>query len=240
MLTPVTKTIDLGDGRSIKIETGKLAKQADGAVTVTMGNTVLLATVCAASEAAPDCDFMPLQVDYKEKYSSIGRFPGGFTKREGKASDYEILTSRLVDRALRPLFPADYHAEVFVSITLFSADGVDIPDALAGLAASAALAVSDIPFEGPISEVRVARVDGKIIINPTFEQLENADIDMMVAATMDNIMMVEGEMDEVQESDMLEAIKVAHEAIKKAVPSSVRTLCGSRQIGKTCLLSRRE
>ncbi|WP_025842646.1 polyribonucleotide nucleotidyltransferase [Porphyromonas gingivicanis] len=215
MLTPVTKTIDLGDGRSIKIETGKLAKQADGAVTVTMGNTVLLATVCAASEAAPDCDFMPLQVDYKEKYSSIGRFPGGFTKREGKASDYEILTSRLVDRALRPLFPSDYHAEVFVSITLFSADGVDIPDALAGLAASAALAVSDIPFEGPISEVRVARVDGKIIINPTFEQLENADIDMMVAATMDNIMMVEGEMDEVQESDMLEAIKVAHEAIKK-------------------------
>ncbi len=215
MLTPVTKTIDLGDGRSIKIETGKLAKQADGAVTVTMGNTVLLATVCAATEAAPDCDFMPLQVDYKEKYSSIGRFPGGFTKREGKASDYEILTSRLVDRALRPLFPSDYHAEVFVSITLFSADGVDIPDALAGLAASAALAVSDIPFEGPISEVRVARIDGAFVINPTAQQLEQSDIDMMVAATMDNIMMVEGEMDEVQESDMLEAIKVAHEAIKK-------------------------
>ncbi len=191
-----------------------MAKQADGAVTVTMGNTVLLATVCAAADAAPDCDFMPLQVDYKEKYAAIGRFPGGFTKREGRASDYEILTCRLVDRALRPLFPSDYHAEVFVSITLFSADGVDIPDALAGLAASAALAVSDIPFEGPISEVRVARVDGKLLVNPTFEQLESADMDLMVAATMDNIMMVEGEMDEVQEVDMLEAIKVAHEAIK--------------------------
>lgn len=215
MITPVSKTIDLGDGRTIKVETGKLAKQADGAVTVTMGNTVLLATVCAAADAAPDCDFMPLQVDYKEKYSAVGRFPGGFTRREGKASDYEILTSRLVDRALRPLFPADYHAEVFVNITLFSADGVDMPDALAGLAASAALAVSDIPFEGPISEVRVARVGGEFLINPTYEQVANADIDMMVAATLDNIMMVEGEMDEVQEADMLEAIKVAHEAIKK-------------------------
>ena len=215
MITPVSKTIDLGDGRTIKVETGKLAKQADGAVTVTMGNTVLLATVCAAADAAPDCDFMPLQVDYKEKYSAVGRFPGGFTRREGKASDYEILTSRLVDRALRPLFPADYHAEVFVNITLFSADGVDMPDALAGLAASSALAVSDIPFEGPISEVRVARVNGEFLINPTYEQVANADIDMMVAATIDNIMMVEGEMDEVQEADMLEAIKVAHEAIKK-------------------------
>jgi polyribonucleotide nucleotidyltransferase len=210
----INKTIDLGDGRIITIETGKLAKQADGAVTVRMGNTMLLATVCGAKDAAPGVDFMPLQVDYKEKFSAFGRFPGGFTRREGKASDYEVLTSRLVDRVLRPLFPDDYHAEVFVSIILFSADGEDIPDALAGLAASAALAVSDIPFNGPISEVRVARTGGKFVINPTFSQLETADIDIMVGATADNIMMVEGEMDEVQEADMLEAIKVAHEAIK--------------------------
>ncbi|MDR2680817.1 MAG: polyribonucleotide nucleotidyltransferase [Tannerella sp.] len=210
----INKTIDLGDGRTITVETGKLAKQADGAVTVRMGNTMLLATVCGAKDAAPGVDFMPLQVDYKEKFSAFGRFPGGFTRREGKASDYEILTSRLVDRVLRPLFPDDYHAEVFVNIILFSADGEDIPDALAGLAASAALAVSDIPFNGPISEVRVARLDGRFIINPTFSQLENADIDIMVGATAENIMMVEGEMNEVQEADMLEAIKVAHEAIK--------------------------
>lgn len=214
MLNPIRKSIFLPDGREIIIETGKLAKQADGAVTVTMGNTVLLATVCAAKDANPGVDFMPLQVEYKEKFSAIGRFPGGFTRREGKASDYEILTCRLVDRALRPLFPDDYHAEVFVNVTLYSSDGVDMPDALAGLAASAALAVSDIPFNGPISEVRVARVDGAFIINPTFEQLERADIDMMVGATLDNIMMVEGEMQEVQEAEMLEAIKVAHEAIK--------------------------
>ena len=214
MLNPINKTIELADGRTITIETGKLAKQADGAVTVRMGNTVLLATVCAAKDANPGVDFMPLQVEYKEKYSAFGRFPGGFTKREGKASDYEILTSRLVDRALRPLFPDNYHAEVYVNVILFSADGEDMPDALAGLAASAALAVSDIPFNGPISEVRVARVDGKFIINPTFSELDKADIDMMVAATIDNIMMVEGEMSEVQESDMLDAIKVAHEAIK--------------------------
>ncbi|WP_299367319.1 polyribonucleotide nucleotidyltransferase [uncultured Porphyromonas sp.] len=214
MINPVNKTITLPDGRTITIETGKLAKQADGAVTVTMGSTVLLAAVTAAKEAKPDVDFMPLQVEYKEKYSAIGRFPGGFTRREGRASDYEILTCRLVDRALRPLFPDDYHAEVYVNIILFSSDGVDMPDALAGLAASAALAVSDIPFGGPISEVRVARIDGEFVINPTFEQLERADIDMMVAATLDNIMMVEGEMEEVQEEDMLEAIKVAHEAIK--------------------------
>lgn len=214
MINPVNKTISLPDGRTITIETGKLAKQADGAVTVTMGSTVLLAAVTAAKEAKPDVDFMPLQVEYKEKYSAIGRFPGGFTRREGRASDYEILTCRLVDRALRPLFPDDYHAEVYVNIILFSSDGEDMPDALAGLAASAALAVSDIPFGGPISEVRVARVDGEFVINPTFEQLERADIDMMVAATLDNIMMVEGEMEEVQEEDMLEAIKVAHEAIK--------------------------
>ena len=214
MINPVNKTISLPDGRTITIETGKLAKQADGAVTVTMGSTVLLAAVTAAKEAKPDVDFMPLQVEYKEKYSAIGRFPGGFTRREGRASDYEILTCRLVDRALRPLFPDDYHAEVYVNIILFSSDGEDMPDALAGLAASAALAVSDIPFGGPISEVRVARIDGEFVINPTFEQLERADIDMMVAATLDNIMMVEGEMEEVQEEDMLEAIKVAHEAIK--------------------------
>ena len=214
MLNPINKTIELGDGRTITIETGKLAKQADGSVTVRMGNTVLLATVCAAKDANPGVDFMPLQVEYKEKFSALGRFPGGFTKREGRASDYEILTSRLVDRALRPLFPEDYHAEVYVNIILFSADGEDMPDALAGLAASAALAVSDIPFNGPISEVRVARVNGEFIVNPTFAQLEKADIDIMVAATMDNIMMVEGEMKEVQESEMLEAIRVAHDAIK--------------------------
>ena len=214
MLNPINKTITLADGRTITIETGKLAKQADGAVTVRMGNTVLLATVCAAKDANPGVDFMPLQVDYKEKYSAFGRFPGGFTKREGKASDYEILTARLVDRALRPLFPDNYHAEVYVKVILFSADGEDMPDALAGLAASAALAVSDIPFNGPISEVRVARIDGKFVINPTFAELEKADIDLMVAATLDNIMMVEGEMSEVQESEMLDAIKVAHEAIK--------------------------
>ena len=214
MLNPINKTIELSDGRTITIETGKLAKQADGAVTVRMGNTVLLATVCAAKDANPGVDFMPLQVEYKEKFSAFGRFPGGFTKREGKASDYEILTARLVDRALRPLFPDNYHAEVYVNIILFSADGEDMPDALAGLAASAALAVSDIPFNGPISEVRVARVDGQFVINPTFSQLEKADIDIMVGATLDNIMMVEGEMNEVQESEMLDAIKAAHEAIK--------------------------
>ncbi|MDR0538426.1 MAG: polyribonucleotide nucleotidyltransferase [Tannerellaceae bacterium] len=214
MVNPINKTIELGDGRTITIETGKLAKQADGAVEVRMGNTMLLATVTAAKEAEEGVDFMPLQVEYKEKFSAFGRFPGGFTKREGKASDYEILTSRLVDRALRPLFPDNYHAEVYVNIILFSADREDMPDALAGLAASAALAVSDIPFNGPISEVRVARVGGRLIVNPTFAQLAEADIDIMVGATIDNIMMVEGEMDEVQEADMLEAIKVAHEAIK--------------------------
>ncbi len=210
----VKKTIDLGDGRTITIETGKLAKQADGAVEVRMGNTMLLATVCSAKEAGEGVDFMPLQVEYKEKFSAFGRFPGGFTKREGRASDYEILTARLVDRVLRPLFPDNYHADTFVNITMFSSDGVDIPDALAGLAASAALAVSDIPFNGPISEVRVARIDGKFRINPTFAELERADMDLMVGATYENIMMVEGEMDEVSEQDLLEALKAAHEAIK--------------------------
>ena len=214
MLNPIKKTIELPDGRQITIETGKLAKQADGAVEVRMGNTMLLATVVTAKEAGEGVDFMPLQVEYKEKFSSFGRFPGGFLKREGRASDYEILTARLVDRVLRPLFPSNYHADTFVNITLYSTDGVDMPDALAGLAASAALAVSDIPFNGPISEVRVARVDGKFIIDPTFDEVERADIELMVGATYDNIMMVEGEMDEVSEAELLEALKAAHEAIK--------------------------
>ena len=210
----ITKTITLGDGRTITLETGKLAKQADGAVMLTMGKTMLLATVCSAKDAVPGTDFMPLSVDYKEKFASNGRFPGGFTRREGRSSDYEILVSRLVDRALRPLFPDDYHAETFVNVTLYSADGIDMPDALAGLAASAALAVSDVPFNGPISEVRVARINDEYVINPTFEALEKADMDIMVAATIDNIMMVEGEMKEVSEADLLEGLKVAHEAIK--------------------------
>ena len=209
----ITKTITLQDGRTITLETGKLAKQADGAVMVRMGNTMLLATVCSAQDAVPGTDFMPLTVEYKEKFASGGRFPGGFTRREGKASDYEILTARLVDRALRPLFPDNYHADTFVNVTLYSADGIDMPDSLAGLAASAALAVSDIPFNGPISEVRVARVDGQFVVNPTFQQLEQADLDIMVAATIDNIMMVEGEMNEVSEQDLLDAIRTAHEAI---------------------------
>ena len=210
----ITKTVSLPDGRTISIETGKLAKQADGAVMLRMNNTVLLATVCAAKDAVPGTDFMPLQVEYREKYSAAGRFPGGFTKREGKANDEEILTCRLVDRALRPLFPSNYHAEVYVNVILFSADGVDMPDALAGFAASAALSCSDIPFEGPISEVRVARVDGEFVINPTYVQLQKADMDLMVGATEENIMMVEGEMKEVQETDLLAALKAAHEAIK--------------------------
>lgn len=210
----VTKTITLGDGRTITIETGKLAKQADGSVMVRMGNTMLLGTVCAAKDANPGVDFMPLSVDYKEKFASNGRFPGGFTRREGRPSDYEILVSRLVDRALRPLFPDDFHAETFVNVTLFSADGEDMPDALAGLAASAALAVSDIPFLGPISEVRVARINGEFVVNPTYAQLQNADMDIIVAATLENIMMVEGEMKEVSEEDLLEAMKIAHEEIK--------------------------
>ena len=214
-MNPVKKTIALPDGREITIETGKLAKQADGAVEVRMGNTMLLATVCSAREAGEGVDFMPLTVEYKEKYASIGRYPGGFLKREGRASDYEILTSRLVDRVLRPLFPDDYHADTFVNVTLYSADENDAPDALAGIAASAAIACSDIPFNGPISEVRVARVNGEWVINPTFEQIEDADIELMVGATYDNIMMVEGEMNEVSEAELLEALKVAHAEIKK-------------------------
>ena len=210
----ITKTVQLPDGRTISIETGKVAKQTDGSVVLRMGNTVLLATVCAAKDAVPGTDFMPLQVDYREQYAAAGRFPGGFTKREGKASDNEILTSRLVDRVLRPLFPSNFHAEVFVNVMLLSADGVDQPDALAGFAASAALACSDIPFECPISEVRVARVNGEYVIDPTFEQMKEADMDIMVGASAENIMMVEGEMDEVSEQDLLGALKAAMDAIK--------------------------
>ena len=210
----ITKSIQLPDARTITIETGKVAKQADGSVMLRMNNTVLLATVCAAKDAVPGTDFMPLQVDYREQYAAAGRFPGGFTKREGKASDNEILTSRLVDRVLRPLFPSNYHAEVFVNVMLFSADGVDQPDALAGFAASAALACSDIPFECPISEVRVARINGEYVIDPTFEQMKEADMDIMVGASAENIMMVEGEMKEVSEQDLLGALKAAMDAIK--------------------------
>ncbi|TDO03853.1 polyribonucleotide nucleotidyltransferase [Sunxiuqinia elliptica] len=210
----IIKTIDLGDGRPITIETGRLAKQADGAVVVKMGNTMLLATVVSAKDAKEDVDFMPVSVDYREKFSAAGRFPGGFLKREARPSDDEILVARLVDRALRPLFPADYHAETAVMISLISYDENVMADSLAGLAASAAIAVSDVPFEAPISEVRVARVAGEMIVNPSSAQLAEADIDIMVGATYDNIMMVEGEMDEVSEEEMLEAIKVAHDAIK--------------------------
>ena len=210
----ITKTVSLADGRTISIETGKVAKQCDGSCVLRMGNTVLLATVCAAKDAVPGTDFMPLQVDYREQYAAAGRFPGGFTKREGKASDNEILTSRLVDRVLRPLFPSNFHAEVYVNVMLLSADGVDQPDALAGFAASAALACSDIPFECPISEVRVARINGEYVINPTFAQMAEADMDIMVGASAENIMMVEGEMKEVSEQDMIGALKAAMAAIK--------------------------
>ena len=225
----ITKTVQLNDGRTITIETGKVAKQADGAAVIRMGNTVLLATVCAAKDAVPGTDFMPLQVDYREQYSAAGRFPGGFTKREGKPGDTEILTSRLVDRALRPLFPSDYHAEVYVQVMLLSADGVDQPDALAGFAASAAMACSDIPFEHTISEVRVARINGEYVINPTFQQMQEADMDLMVGATKDNIMMVEGEMNEVSEQDLIGALKAAHEAIK---PMCVLQDELSKELGK--------
>jgi polyribonucleotide nucleotidyltransferase len=214
MFTVKEKIIDLGDGRTIILETGRMARQANGSVLLKMGKTMLLATVVSAIDAKEDTDFMPLSVEYKEKYASSGRFPGGFLKREARPSDYEILVSRLVDRALRPLFPDDFHAETFITINLISADMDIIPDALAGLAASAALAVSDVPFNGPISEVRVARIDNKFIVNPTATQLKDADIDLMVGATYDNILMVEGEMKEVSEEEMLEALKIAHDAIK--------------------------
>ena len=210
----ITKTVQLPDGRTISIETGKVAKQADGAVVLRMNNTVLLATVTAAKEAVPGTDFMPVTVDYREKYYATGRFPGGFTKRESKASDEEILVSRLVDRALRPLFPSDFHCEVFVQIWLLSSDGKDQPDALAGFAASAAMACSTIPFEHTISECRVARINGEYVINPTFDQMKDADLDIMVGCTKDNLMMVEGEMSEVSEQDLIGALKAAQEAIK--------------------------
>jgi len=215
MYTLIEKSIDLGDGRTIIIQTGKLAKQADGSVVVKMGKTMLLATVVAAKEANPTVDFMPLSVDYQEKFASVGRFPGGFLKREGKPSDNEVLVSRLVDRAMRPLFPDDFHAETYVTINLISGDKDELSDALAGLAASSAMAVSDIPFNGPMSEVRVARVNGEFVINPTNTQKHEADIDIIIGATLEHIMMVEGEMNEVSESEMLEAIKIGHEAIKK-------------------------
>ena len=224
------KIIDLGDGRVIEIETGKLAKQADGSVVVKMGNTMLLATVAASKEPKEDADFMPLSCEYKEKYAAVGRFPGGFLKREARPSDYEILISRLVDRALRPLFPSDFHAETFVNVVLISADKDTMPDALAGLAASAALAVSSIPFNGPISEVRVSRIDGKLVINPSFSENQKADIDIIVGATIDNIIMVEGEMKEVSEEEMLEAIKFAHEAIKVQCKAIIEL---SEMTGKT-------
>ncbi len=230
MIKPFEKVIELGDGRTITIETGKLAKQADGSVVVKMGNTYLLATVVSAKEAKPDVDFMPLTVEYKEKYAAVGRFPGGFQKREARPSDYEILVSRLIDRALRPLFPDDYHADTFVTVNLISADDEILPDQLAGLAASACLAVSDIPFNGPISEVRVARVGGELLVNPTATQLKEADMDIIVAATMENIMMVEGEMSEVSEADLLEAMKVAHEAIKVQCQAQIEMM---EALGKT-------
>lgn len=230
MFKVVEKAIELGDGRSIILETGKLAKQADGSVVLKLGKTMLLATVVTAKEVKEDVDFMPLQVEYKEKFASSGRFPGGFMKRESKPSDYEILVSRLVDRALRPLFPDDYHAETYVNISLISADKQIMPDALAGLAASAAIAVSDIPFNGPISEVRVARIDGKFVVNPTFAELSNADMDIMVGATYDNILMVEGEMKEVSEAEMLEALKIAHNEIKRHCKAQLELM---EMVGKT-------
>ncbi len=211
----IKKIIELSDGRTIEIETGKLAKQADGSAVVKMGGTMLLATVTAAKEVKEGTDFLPLQVDYREKYYAAGRFPGGFLKRESRPDDYEILISRLVDRPIRPLWPEDFHLEVFVNVMLISAEKDIQPDALAGLAASAALATTDLPFQGPISEVRVCRIDGQFVINPTFKEMERADLELMVAATEENIMMVEGEMKEVTEHDMLEAIKFAHEEIKK-------------------------
>ncbi|MFJ1350944.1 polyribonucleotide nucleotidyltransferase [Capnocytophaga canimorsus] len=231
MIPEVKKEIiDLGDGRTISIETGKLAKQADGSVVVRMGNTMLLATVVSAREINPETDFLPLTVDYREKFAAAGRFPGGFFKREARPSDQEVLTMRLVDRVLRPLFPKDYHAETQVMIQLMSHDDNVMPDALAGLAASACIAVSDIPFDGPISEVRVARIDGKFIINPNKEQLAQSDMDIMVGASKDFVAMVEGEMDEVSEKDMAEAIKFAHEAIKLQIDAQIRL---AEKVGKT-------
>ena len=230
MYKAFTKDIDLGNGRTISLETGKLAKQADGSVVLRMGKTLLLATVVSAKEAKENVDFMPLSVEYKEKFSALGRFPGGFMKRETRPSDYEILISRLIDRALRPLFPDNYHAETFVTVSLLSAEKETIPDALAGLAASAALTLSDIPFKGPISEVRVARNNGNFIVNPTFSELKESDIDIMVGATIDNILMVEGEMSEVSEEDMIAAIQFAHNAIKLQCQAQIDF---AKEAGKT-------
>jgi len=225
----IVKEFDLGDGRKISIETGRLAKQADGSVVVRMGDAMLLATVVSSPDPKEGADFLPLSVDYQEKFSAVGRFPGGFLKRESRMSEYEILTSRLVDRALRPMFPEDYHADTQVIITLISGDANVQPDAMAGLAASAALTISDIPFNGPISEVRVVRVDGKFIINPFTKDIENADIELMVAGNMDSIVMVEGEMKEVSEQEMLDAIRAAHEAIKIQCRAQLelREMCGN-------------
>lgn len=228
--TAITQSFDLGDGRIVTIETGKLAKQANGSVVVRMGDTMLLATVVSNKDAKENVDFMPLTVDYQEKYASVGRFPGGFFKREARLSDYEVLISRLVDRALRPLFPEDYHADTQVLINLISSDKETMPDSLAGLAASAAIAVSDIPFNGPISEVRVARIDGKFVINPTRTQLATADMEILVAASEHDVNMVEGEMKECSEADMLAAIKVAHEAIKIQVKAQLEL---AKKVGKT-------
>lgn len=228
--TAIVKTFDIGDGRQVTIETGKLATQADGSVVVRMGEAMLLATVVSNKEAREGVDFLPLSVDYQEKYAAVGRFPGGFFKREARLSEYEILISRLVDRALRPTFPDDYHAEIQVLITLISADKNIMPDALAGLAASAAITISDIPFNGPISEVRVARIDGKLVINPSITDMERADIDLLVAGNANDVVMVEGEMSEVSEEDMLAAIKVAHEAIKLQCKAQLelREMTGNR------------
>jgi polyribonucleotide nucleotidyltransferase len=219
-LNIITKSCKLPDGREITIETGKLARQADGSVVLRMGNTMILATVVSAQEGKEGADFLPLSVDYQEKFASSGKIPGGFLKRESRLSDYEILISRLVDRAIRPLFPSDYHAETQVMLYLISGDENALPDSLAAFAASAALSVSDIPFQGPISEVRVARIDGKFVINPTMEQKKIADLDLIVAASIENILMVEGEMKEVSEDDMLEALRLAHEATRRRCPGS--------------------
>jgi len=228
--TIISKSCALPDGRQITIETGKLARQADGSVVLRMGNTMLLATAVAAPDAKEGTDFLPLSVDYQEKFAAMGKIPGGFLKREGKLSDYEVLISRLVDRAIRPLFPDDYHAETQVNIQLISGDYNALPDSLAAFAASAALAVSDIPFQGPISEVRVVRADGKFIINPTLEEKEKADLDFIVAASIDNILMVEGESKEISEMDMLEALKLAHEVIKTQCQVQIEL---SQAVGKT-------
>ncbi|WP_316849209.1 polyribonucleotide nucleotidyltransferase [Pedobacter agri] len=226
----IKKSFDLGDGRIVEIETGKLAKQADGSVVVKMGDTMLLATVVSTVGAKPGTDFLPLSVDYQEKYAATGRIPGGFLRREARLSDYEVLISRLVDRALRPMFPSDYHSDTQVMISLISADKNIMPDCLAGLAASAALSVSDIPFNGPISEVRVAKIDGKLVINPLASDLERATLEFMVAGSANDIGMVEGECDEIQEDEMVEALKFAHDAIKVQCAVQVEL---TEAVGKT-------